>query len=346
MLKKAMMMKNKMDTNYRSLDEIADELHKIERNSIFEIGALLIEAKAGHPGEFLKWVGEEFYYSEDTAERLMRVARLDQRIPQSLRNPLRHLKVSKTTYYALTELKDDELPPVIERLAKESKERTLKIAEGARFIRIEQGRLKYGEEHPAAMLNALMKYVWWGDVIEALIAANPETDEEAEKIAEEALRPVANGDAEAELDAAEASATNEAEDSAEERKRGYADTEAAAAGDALTRAAAATDDTTTNPSAAAYKPFPDMSPTYPKTIGELQEYIEDAFRRGVSPDAKFFIQVDEGGNLEHCEVYFIDDDGCGDPPFMVVTPGNDDAADESDITTTTKVHRKVSLRYP
>jgi hypothetical protein len=49
------------------------------------------------------------------------------------------------------------LQPVIDRLDKESKKRWLKAAEGERFIRIEQARLKYGE-HPDATLNALMDY--------------------------------------------------------------------------------------------------------------------------------------------------------------------------------------------
>jgi hypothetical protein len=191
-------------------------------------------------------------------------------------------------------------------------------------------------------------------------ATEADTTEAAEADATE--KPTEAGEEAGEADATEAgeadtTEADEVEASAEKRKREHADAEAAAAGDAFTRAAtdaftraaAAADDQDTDDADAgadADKPFPDMSPTYPKTIGGLQEYIEDAFRRGVSPDAKFFIQVDEGGNLEHCEVYFIDDDGCGDPPFMVVTPGNDDDADESDITTTTKVHRKVSLRYP
>ena len=76
-------------------------------------------------------------------------------------------------------------------------------------------------------------------------------------------------------------------------------------------------------------------------IGEVQEYIADALQRGVSRAAKFFIQVDEGGNFEHCTVHFVDDDGRGGPPFMVATGRADDDAAEPDITTTTKVDRKV-----
>jgi hypothetical protein len=93
-------------TNYRSLRELAAAIHAVERNSIFEIGAPLIEAKAGHPGEFLTGLASDEFeveYSEDTAERWMNVARLDQKF----RN-LRNLKVGKTTLYIVRLLEDDE----------------------------------------------------------------------------------------------------------------------------------------------------------------------------------------------------------------------------------------------
>jgi hypothetical protein len=177
-------------TNHRSLLEIAADLHKVERSRIFESGELLLEAKAGHPKEFLKWLAEEeFDYSHKTAERRMAVVRLGQRFDK-----LSNLKVAVTTLYALTDLenylKDEELKPIIARLTKESKSRRLKAAEGKRLIRIEQGRLKYGH-HPDATLNALIDEFWsepgGEDVIEALLAANPETDEAAEKIVDEAF---------------------------------------------------------------------------------------------------------------------------------------------------------------
>jgi hypothetical protein len=90
-------------TNYRSLDDLAAAIHAAERRSIFEIGALLLEAKAGHPCEFLTWLAEEFEYSEDTAERWMKVALLGQRF----RN-LRNMKLARTTLYIVRLLEDDE----------------------------------------------------------------------------------------------------------------------------------------------------------------------------------------------------------------------------------------------
>jgi hypothetical protein len=203
-------------TNYRSLREIADAIHTIERSSVFECGALLLEAKAGHPGEFLTWLADEFEdgISADTAERWMNVAQLDQRFPQRLRN----LKVAKTTLYILSGLEeDDELEPVICRLTKESKRRWLKPAVAERFIRIERGRLKYGDR-PDAALNALMKFIS-EDVIEALKAANPETDEAAEKIADEVVARKARAERDdADADEKEAAITkpNDADEDDEE----------------------------------------------------------------------------------------------------------------------------------
>jgi hypothetical protein len=342
-------------TNYRSLLELAAAIHAVERKSIFEIGALLLEAKAGHPGEFLAWRADEFKdaFSTNTAERWMNAERLRQKFPK-----IGELKVTKTTHYALCDLEENELPPVIARLAKESNKRWLRATEAARFIRIEQARLKYGG-HPDATLNALMGFSS-EDVIEALLASNPETDEAAQKIADEVMRKAeaeaerkAQAEAEAERKAqAEQQAQAKRDDpeaSAAERKREYADVEATAAGDAFTRAAAdafaraataAGNQNTTEPDD---KPFPDMPVTNVKTIGEVQEYIAEALRRGVSRDAKLYIQ-DENEDLEHPEVYFIDDDGPDAPPFMVVVAAKENAnddADKSDITTSTKVERKV-----
>jgi hypothetical protein len=220
----------------------------------------------------------------------------------------------------------------------------LKPAVAQRFIRIEQGRLKYGDR-PDATLNALVEFfsedARFEDVIEALKAANPETDEAAEKIADEARR---NAQAERDgvkADEVEAATTkptvdtktaptapihNErtAEASAAERKREYAAKENDEKNDGD-----------------ACKPFPDMPFTDIKTIGELQEYIEEALRRGVSREARFYIEGDEYKILEDATVYFSDDEGPdGAPPFMIAKGNADDAA-EPDITTTTKVERTV-----
>ena len=217
-------------TNHRSLREIADDLHKITRSSIFERGDLLLEAKAGHPGEFLTWLADEDY-SEDTAERWMNVARLGQRF----RN-LRNLKLAKTTFYALCDdVEDEELPPVIERLAKESKETRLRHAEAERFIHIEQGRLKYGDR-PDATLAALVEY-FAEDVLDAIKRANPDTEEAVEKIVNECLA-AANAKHAAERAAAEKAAA----DAKRAAEKAAADKKAAAEKEKAAAAKAAADD--------------------------------------------------------------------------------------------------------
>jgi hypothetical protein len=357
-------------TNYRSLHELAATIHKVERSSAFGCGALLLEAKAGHPGEFLKWLEEEFEdeISEDTAERWMNVARLDQRIPQNLRNPLRNLKVRTTTYYALTDLKNDELPPVIERLAKESKRRWLKIAEAKRFIRIEQGRLKYGE-HPDATLNAVMMDDFFSeDITETLLATNPETDEEVKKITEEVVQKAraqrlddaeakAEGptdDAEADDAKADDGPTNDAEASAGERWE-YADAEAAPAGDtftraatdAFTRAAAAADaddqDTAAADTDAEADADQDTTPKRPtignegiKAAGKILKDLIDRFQTG---EVAFILAIALTTFLGK-----VNNDDLTEQTIRMITiisRDTDATADESDITTPTKVERKV-----
>jgi hypothetical protein len=66
-------------TNHRSLDELATAIDAMERRRIIEIGTMLLEAKAGHPKEFMKWVESRDWFSVATAERMMKVALLAQR---------------------------------------------------------------------------------------------------------------------------------------------------------------------------------------------------------------------------------------------------------------------------
>ena len=73
--------------NTRSLDQIADALHKLDRANIIDKGDLLLEARAQcEPGQWLDWLKTEFEdYSEDSAERYMKVAKLAGRF-RNLRN--------------------------------------------------------------------------------------------------------------------------------------------------------------------------------------------------------------------------------------------------------------------
>ena len=79
--------------NTRSLEKIADDIHKIERTNVFDVGDLLIEAKAQcEHGDWIPWLDAEFDWSVDTAENYMRVAELGAKF----RN-LRNLKLGRTT---------------------------------------------------------------------------------------------------------------------------------------------------------------------------------------------------------------------------------------------------------
>ena len=64
--------------NARPLEKIANEIHALERNNIFDVGQLLIEAKEScDHGEWLAWLTDsDFLFSADTAERYMNAASL------------------------------------------------------------------------------------------------------------------------------------------------------------------------------------------------------------------------------------------------------------------------------
>src|SRR6516225_3038238 len=90
-------MNTKTKSNMRSLDVIAGEIHKYRRIDMFACGDLLIEAReACDHGDWYPWLAENFDWSEDTAERLMRVAQ----IPQAVRD----LRLAIGTFYALTKV--------------------------------------------------------------------------------------------------------------------------------------------------------------------------------------------------------------------------------------------------
>jgi hypothetical protein len=169
--------------NIRSLDAIAADLHNVERTRIFDRGNLLMEAKDAHPGEFLAWLGEEFEWSQDTAERYIKVARLGARF----RN-LRNLHLGRTTLYDLCDEDDEALPVIIAELAKHATQAHLKPAKARDIISIGRSRFFHGD-HPDATLWALAGLDAEGythsiraAAVAALKAQNPETDEAADKI--------------------------------------------------------------------------------------------------------------------------------------------------------------------
>ena len=112
--------------NVRPLDAIAVDIHKVARNSVWEIGDLLTEARAAcEPGTWLRWLKDEFEWSDDTADRYMKVVELGTPIPQfaesetgeidTLRTRLRGRGQATTGHYRGTGKTRDRASPNGER---------------------------------------------------------------------------------------------------------------------------------------------------------------------------------------------------------------------------------------
>jgi hypothetical protein len=169
--------------NTRSLDVIAGEINRIDRDRIFNVGDLLLEARgACEHGKWGEWLIDEFgWFSPDTAERYMAVARL----AAKFRN-LRNLQLAKTTFYDLAERAKypdakADLPAIINELAKHATSKRLNMADAEYFIAVGIARRQHGDSYSDATLWALSE---WGEpkFAEALKAKNPQTDDEAEAI--------------------------------------------------------------------------------------------------------------------------------------------------------------------
>jgi hypothetical protein len=92
--------------------------------------------------------------------------------------------------------------------------------------------------------------------------------------------------------------------------------------------------------------FPNMDERAINTIGELKEYIEEAMGRGAKPNNRLYIEVDDKDVLHTATVHFVDDDGPGAPPFMIISNADeqdngdgDQESDDGDDPITTKVDR-------
>jgi hypothetical protein len=193
-----MVMITRNRRNRRPLDDIAADIHKLQRSNVFEIGDLLLEAKEQlDHGEFLPWLREEFPdWSEDSAQRAMNVARLGNKY-RSLRN----LKLPRTTLYDLVDLdadEDDDTPDeliqaTITALAEQATDSQLKAAAAARIIELTRLRQQFGD-YPEATLFALDDVTtkppkpWRDKVIEALKAKSPTTEEAAKTIILKVMR--------------------------------------------------------------------------------------------------------------------------------------------------------------
>jgi hypothetical protein len=172
--------------NARPLTVIADKINALARANIIEIGGLLNEAQHHQLeyGQWLEWLGAEFDWSEDTAERYMKVATLADRF-RSLRN----LKLAKTTLYALAKHDDEQdLSAAVAALTKHASQKRLLPDEAQRVINIAIGRRRYGDLPDAtlvALVNLEDRRPWHADAVAALCKRRPETDDAADKIIED-----------------------------------------------------------------------------------------------------------------------------------------------------------------
>jgi Protein of unknown function (DUF3102) len=171
--------------NVRSLNAIAESIHALERGNIIDIGDLLIEAKGQcEHGDWLDWLETEFEWSIDTAERYMTVARLGSKFRK-----LRNLKIGKTTLYALENYDEEELPAIIDELAKHDATATrLRPSDAERVIQIGIGRHRFGDysdetlRHLVIVQDGHRGSAWYEEAVAALKKQNPETEAEAEEI--------------------------------------------------------------------------------------------------------------------------------------------------------------------
>lgn len=188
----------------RSLSEIAREIHRLDRHSIFTVGELLLEAKEKcEHGEWLEWLSDEFGMSEDSAERRMAAAKLVDKF-----RILRNLNLGKTVIYELTSYLDE---PDLARSMVEALEAALatsggRIAATHALSLIESVKLRreHGEDLPAATLHAIDSIGWqvavaaWPKssiptIVDALKTEKPETKEDAQRIVDTAHYERVNG---------------------------------------------------------------------------------------------------------------------------------------------------------
>jgi hypothetical protein len=172
-----------VSANVRPLDEIFADIHRAERQSIFDIGDLLHEAKAACHARGDKWlprIEAEFEWSKSTVENYMRAAKLRERFPQ-----FGNLKLPKSTLYDLFDENESALPTIIDALAERATKHHLSRTEASDIIWRARLRLKWGHFPDAtlAALNHLNHWEpWYDEAKAALKARKPETDEEADAI--------------------------------------------------------------------------------------------------------------------------------------------------------------------
>jgi Protein of unknown function (DUF3102) len=176
-------MSKTMTNVKRELTDIANEIHALERRSIFDIGKLLIEARdTCEHGEWGDWLDNEFDWSHDTAENYMAAAHLAAKF-----RTVRDLKVPARIIYSLGEdIDDPNLPAIIEALALASEAKPISVAAAKEIIHLTELRIEHGD-YPEATLLALDHLStdldeWAKQAAESLKTAKPTTNEEAKRI--------------------------------------------------------------------------------------------------------------------------------------------------------------------
>jgi hypothetical protein len=195
--------------NRRSLEVIANEIHKHERVDMFVVGDLLLEAREGcEHGEWNPWLYENFEWSEVTAAHYMNAARVVAQIQK-----FKDLKLAKTTFYLL-DPNDEALLEICEALVRRGAlKKQLKPAVAEEVIDLVRLRRKHGD-FPDATLLALDRGYGVNDdkIIAALKKKKPTTEAAVDKLVasiEKAAAASESDDGGAEEEAAEEEAAEE-----------------------------------------------------------------------------------------------------------------------------------------
>jgi hypothetical protein len=194
----------------RSLDDIATDLHRLDRQNMFEIGRLLAEARdACEYGTWKEWLEDEengFRWSYRTALNYIAAHEL-----ASKYETVSHLRVPARTIYELAEraeidgeevgkeiaevkgVNDPAMPAIIAALAKAGNRKKLKYTEARLVIHFALLRHQ-GGEYPDATLSALdglpepKDAEWAQGAVDALKRERPTDDDAAKSIVDNCHR--------------------------------------------------------------------------------------------------------------------------------------------------------------
>jgi hypothetical protein len=180
----------------RSLDAIATDLHRVDRQSMFEIGKLLAEARAAcEHGDWKKWLENEdngFQWSYRTALNYIAAHELNSKY-----ETVSHLQVPARTIYELAEIdgkkvlkendnvtgvNDPAMPTIIAALKEAGRKKQLTYTEANIKIGFAVLRHKWGN-YPDETLEALEeipeKAEWAEGAIDALKRAKSDKEDVA-----------------------------------------------------------------------------------------------------------------------------------------------------------------------